>query len=173
MSPAEIKTSNNSNDNNTKITVAIDNTYEDERQPLLSTTLPNNNDNSNHNVKAEVIGLLLMAICAFVFASMTLFVKLSGSSFPSFEIVLARSLIQTVLALLACFYMGINPLGNRSIRPWLVLRGVIGGLALALNFYAVTHLPLADATGIKSHFSALEFKKLKKTRVWIESVYIA
>ena len=167
MSPAEIKPSNNSNGQNNKISVTIDNTYEDERQPLLSTTLPNNNNNNNnnnssiHNVKSEAIGLLLMAICAFAFASMTLFVKLSGSSFPSFEIVLARSLIQTVLALLACFYMGINPLGNCSIRPWLVFRGVIGGLALSLNFYAVTHLPLADATGMKSAFFRIRTQKVK------------
>ncbi|KAI7852845.1 hypothetical protein BDC45DRAFT_484829 [Circinella umbellata] len=147
MSPADIIPSNNSNDKS-KSTVTIDNNYENERQPLLPTTSINNNGINNRNVQSEVIGLLLMAICAFAFASMTLFVKLSGSSFPSFEIVFARSLIQTVLGLLACFYMGINPLGNRPIRPWLVFRGVIGGLALALNFYAVTHLPLADATVI-------------------------
>ncbi|KAI9488932.1 hypothetical protein BDB00DRAFT_845766 [Zychaea mexicana] len=122
----------------------------DERSPLLPTTASSRptSTTTNRDAKSEVIGLTLMALCALAFSSMTLFVKLSGASFPSFEIVLFRSVVQTALGLAGCAYIGINPFGNRRIRPWLVFRGVIGGLALAVNFYSVTHLPLADATVI-------------------------
>ncbi|KAI9278207.1 hypothetical protein BDA99DRAFT_491456 [Phascolomyces articulosus] len=147
------------NNNDRKAYVAIGkheeigSSSDNERRPLLlstsrpSTTL-NNNNNSNRNVPSEMMGLFLMALCALAFASMTLFVKLSGASFPLFEIVFARSLIQTVLGLVSCLFAGIHPFGNRPVRPWLVFRGVIGGFALALNFFSVIHLSLVDTTAI-------------------------
>jgi drug/metabolite transporter (DMT)-like permease len=88
-----------------------------------------------------------MALSALGFSSMSLFVKLSGASFPSFEIVFARSVIQLVLGLFGCYFLGVHPLGDPKVRPWLVFRGLVGSLGLALFFYSITQLPLADATG--------------------------
>ncbi|KAI8141582.1 hypothetical protein BJV82DRAFT_670493 [Fennellomyces sp. T-0311] len=130
--------------------VAIDNGTQDERQPLLTSSsneLPQNND-TVRNSKSEAIGLMLMALCALAFSSMSIFVKLSGASFPSFEIVFFRSVVQTVLGLAGTWWLGINPLGKRHIRPWLMVRGIVGGIALSSTFYSVTHMPLADATVI-------------------------
>ena len=127
--------------------VVIDSPSDDETRPLLTIT-PNGQPPSHRDAKLEAIGLLLMVLCALAFSSMTVFVKLSGAMFPSFEIVFARSIVQTALGLAGCWWLNINPLGDRRVRPWLLFRGVIGGIALGANFYAVTRLPLADATGL-------------------------
>lgn len=79
---------------------------------------------------------------------MSLFVKLSGTSFPSFEIVFARSVVQTVFSLLGCAILKVNPLGQPGVRRWLLFRGLAGTLGLCLFFYSITQLPLADATGM-------------------------
>ncbi|KAI9288043.1 hypothetical protein BC943DRAFT_317668 [Umbelopsis sp. AD052] len=96
--------------------------------------------------KKEIIGLLLMTLSALGFSVMSLCVKLGGSVFPSFEMVFARSLVQLVLGLAGCAILKVNPLGDKKVRGWLVLRGLAGSLGLALFFYCLTVLPLADAT---------------------------
>ncbi|CAO3667705.1 unnamed protein product [Rhizopus stolonifer] len=77
---------------------------------------------------------------------MSLFVKLSGSRFPSFEIVLSQSVIQTLFGLISCALLKINPLGKREVRSWLCLRGLAGTIGLSLFYFSITRLPLADAT---------------------------
>ncbi|KAI8579063.1 hypothetical protein K450DRAFT_243681 [Umbelopsis ramanniana AG] len=96
--------------------------------------------------RKEIIGLLLMTLSALGFSVMSLCVKLGGSVFPSFEMVFARSLVQLVLGLVGCFILKVNPLGDKKVRGWLVLRGLAGSVGLALFFYCLTALPLADAT---------------------------
>ncbi|KAI8139328.1 hypothetical protein BJV82DRAFT_628007 [Fennellomyces sp. T-0311] len=130
--------------------VVISNTADNERSPLLATSSSGSTlDNAIvRDPKSEAIGLTLMAMCALAFSSTNIFVKLSGASFPAFEIVLARSAIQAIFGLVGTCWLGINPLGHRSVRPWLLFRGVIGGIALVANFFSITHLPLADATVI-------------------------
>ncbi|KAI7898937.1 uncharacterized protein BX663DRAFT_229158 [Cokeromyces recurvatus] len=87
-----------------------------------------------------------MTLSALGFSTMSLFVKLSGTNFPSFEIVFARSIVQTILGLMGCVIYKVNPLGKRGVRRWLLLRGLAGTLGLCLFFYSITQLPLADAT---------------------------
>ena len=89
-----------------------------------------------------------MAVSAFFFSLMAALAKVAGRAVPLFEIVFARSLVVAVLSggkLLA---------DGRSFRGrepgMLVLRGTLGFLALTCFYYAVVHLPLADATVI--HF---------------------
>ncbi|KAI8065312.1 hypothetical protein BC940DRAFT_259332 [Gongronella butleri] len=96
--------------------------------------------------KKEFVGLVIMAVSALAFSTMSLMVSITGRAFPSFEIVVARSIIQAVLGLVGCAWLGINPLGARKVRYWLVLRGSAGAVGLALFFYSLTKLPLADAT---------------------------
>lgn len=123
--------------------VLVDNN--NETTPLISNQQRNHN---NHNKKREMTGLLYMTLSALGFSTMSLFVKLSGSRFPSFEIVLSRSVIQTLFGLFSCALLKINPLGKREVRSWLCLRGLAGTIGLSLFYFSITQLPLADATGI-------------------------
>jgi drug/metabolite transporter (DMT)-like permease len=85
-----------------------------------------------------------MLLSALAFSLMTLFVKLAGARLPTQEIVLARALLTLLFTLAALQRAGVAPLGSK--RPLLWLRGVTGSLALLCVYYAVTHLPLAEAT---------------------------
>ncbi|ORX43074.1 hypothetical protein DM01DRAFT_1350092 [Hesseltinella vesiculosa] len=118
----------------------------DERTPLLAPPVTTN-DTTQQEKKKELFGLLIMTLSALGFSVMSLLVSITGKSFPSFEIVFARSIVQAVLGLAGCAWLKINPLGNPKIRPWLAFRGLAGAVGLALFFYSLTHLPLADATG--------------------------
>ena len=92
-------------------------------------------------------GLRYMATGAFFFSVMSLLVKLAGQRLPSQEIVLARSVIMAVLSYAALQRRGIPVLGER--RGLLVVRGLLGFGALSCFYYAIVHLPLADATVIQ------------------------
>jgi drug/metabolite transporter (DMT)-like permease len=92
-------------------------------------------------------GLRYMAAGAFFFSIMSLLVKLAGQLIPSQEIVLARSVIMSVLSFAALRRRRIPLLGER--RRLLVLRGLLGFAALSCFYYAIVHLPLADATVIQ------------------------
>lgn len=124
--------------------VSIPNSSSNETTPLIA-----KQQQQQHNRKRELLGLLYMTLSALGFSTMSLFVKLSGSSFPSFEIVFARSIVQAVLGLLICIVLKIDPLGNKNIRGWLFLRGFAGTVGLSLFYFSITQLPLADATGIR------------------------
>ncbi|KAI8343571.1 hypothetical protein BC941DRAFT_367515 [Chlamydoabsidia padenii] len=120
-----------------------------EQTPLIPQPVGSDSIANRHSIrKREASGLFCMALSALGFSSQSLFVKLSGASFPSFEIVFARSIIQSTLGLIGCYWLGVHPLGDVKVRPWLVFRGLVGSLGLALFFYSITQLPLADATVI-------------------------
>lgn len=93
------------------------------------------------------VGLRYMAAGAFFFSLMSVLVKTAGRTLPTMEIVLARSVVVTVLS------GGTLLLGGRSLlgreRPILLLRGVLGFVALACFYYGVVVLPLADATVVQ------------------------
>jgi drug/metabolite transporter (DMT)-like permease len=89
-------------------------------------------------------GLRYMVVGAFFFSIMSLLVKLAGQGLPSQQIVLARSVIMAVLAYMSLRRLAIPALGTR--RRLLLLRGVLGFGALSCFYYALVHLPLADAT---------------------------
>jgi len=92
-------------------------------------------------------GPLSMVASALAFSLMAVAVKVAGERLPSQEIVLARAVVSLVLSYGLLRRAGVAPLGNH--RGLLVLRGVCGFLGLSCVFYAVTHLPLAEATVIQ------------------------
>ena len=92
-------------------------------------------------------GFLFMAESALCFAVMGALVKAAGERLPVGEIVLARGLVSLALSLATLWRAGVHPLGVRRGR--LFARGVIGASGLACVFYAVTRLPLAEATVIQ------------------------
>ncbi len=88
-----------------------------------------------------------MVLAAFQFSIMTLFVKLVGQRLPSQEIVLARSIVT-----LGYSYVLVRWAREAlwGYNKWLLItRGAAGFAALSCIYYAVTVLPLADATVIQ------------------------
>ncbi|WP_417349788.1 DMT family transporter [Ferrimonas sp.] len=82
---------------------------------------------------------------ALGFALMSACVKLaSARGIPVLEIVAARALVSVLLSYLDIRRKGLAPLGNN--KPLLLARGATGALALICVYYAVTTLPLAEAT---------------------------
>jgi drug/metabolite transporter (DMT)-like permease len=94
-------------------------------------------------------GVGAMLLAALLFSVMSALAKLAGQRLPTPQLVLARGLVTLVMSLWAIRRAGIEMRGVR--RGLLVLRGVFGFGGLFCYFYAVTHLPLADATVL--HFT--------------------
>lgn len=85
-----------------------------------------------------------MALGAFYFSLMTLFVKLVGQRLPNQEIVFVRGVMTLVFSWLLLRRAGVRPSGTR--QKTLLLRGLLGFGALTFLYYALVHLPLAEAT---------------------------
>jgi drug/metabolite transporter (DMT)-like permease len=94
-----------------------------------------------------------MVLSAFAFSWMTVFVKLSGRRLPWQEVVFARALVTLLLSYLAVRAAGVPPLGTH--KKLLVVRGFFGFMGLSSVFYAVTHLPLAEATVLQYMYPPL------------------
>ncbi|KAG9064162.1 hypothetical protein KI688_003350 [Linnemannia hyalina] len=128
-----------------------------ETSPLLqnqhgtsNATTPTSGTSASHQRHQETKGLLYMTLSALFFSFMSLLVSLTAKTLPSFEIVLFRGIIQTLLGVIACRYLGISPLGqpDNRIRFLLFCRGLAGSFGLGFFFYALSVMPLADATVI-------------------------
>lgn len=88
-----------------------------------------------------------MLLTAFFFSVMSLLVKEVGTRLPSQEVVFARALVSMMVAYV--LVRRARP-GNWGYRKGLlVVRGLAGFAALSCFFYALIHLPLADATVIQ------------------------
>lgn len=84
---------------------------------------------------------------ALAFSGMSALVKVAGDRLPSVEIVLVRGVVTLALSFWAVHRAGLSPWGND--RKGLLLRGLLGSAGLHCYFFAVTRLPLADATVIQ------------------------
>ncbi len=90
-------------------------------------------------------GILFLILSAFCFAFMNLFVRLSGD-LPSFQKCFFRNFV-------ALFFAVGVLLKNKQSFKWkkgnlkfLLLRAGLGTLGIIGNFYAIDHIPLADAS---------------------------
>ena len=88
-----------------------------------------------------------LVFASFFFSLMTLCVKNIDKRIPIYELVLFRSLISLMMTSLIINLKNINPWGNN--RPLLILRGVLGPLALVCIFYAIRNMPLSISTVIQ------------------------
>jgi len=94
------------------------------------------------------IGLRYMAEASLYFSIMSALVKVAGSrGVPWEQIVFARALFAMVLTFVWLRWRDIEPWGES--KGWLVARGLFGVGGLMCFYYAVTHLPLGDATVIQ------------------------
>lgn len=91
------------------------------------------------------LSMRFMLLSAFAFALMTACVKLVAThNIPVFEIIAARALVSLFISYLDIKRKKIAVWGNN--KKLLMARGVVGTLALICVYYAVTTLPLAEAT---------------------------
>lgn len=95
------------------------------------------------------LGLRYMAGAALAFSVMSLLVKVGGQHLPAQQMVAVRAVITLVLSTWAVRAAGVSPWGTRDKRGLLILRGVVGFLALSCFYHSIVHLPLADATVIQ------------------------
>jgi len=102
------------------------------------------------------VGLRYMVASAFSFSVMSLLVKVAGRGLPTMEIVLARAVVTLALSVWAVRRGGLSFMGRE--RGVLVLRGVLGFIALSAFYYAVIQLPLAEVTVI--HYTSPVFTAL-------------
>ncbi len=93
-------------------------------------------------------GVAYMVQAAFWFAVMAVVVKLCGRSLPAIQIVFARACFTFVIsgALLLRLPASTPRLGRR--RGTLLLRGALGSCGLLCFYFAVVHMPIAEATVI-------------------------
>ena len=102
--------------------------------------------NNNNILK----GILCIIIAGFGFALMSLFVKLSGY-LPSMQKGFFRNIIAVFISSIPLIkhWKVINIPRNNT--GWLVLisRSVFGTIGLVLNFYAISHISLADSSIIQ------------------------
>lgn len=92
-------------------------------------------------------GVLYMLMAALGFSVMSLLVKVASATFPTMELVFARS---TFMALLT--YAALRAEGTPAVgvdRTTLVLRGAVGATALSLFYFGIGKLPLGDAVTIQ------------------------
>ena len=103
--------------------------------------------NNNSNI---LKGIFCIIIAGFGFALMSLFVKLSGD-LPSMQKGFFRNIIAVFISSIPLIKhrKGINIPKNKT--GWLVLisRSVFGTIGLVLNFYAISHISLADSSIIQ------------------------
>lgn len=92
-------------------------------------------------------GAIDMILAAFFFSVMSLLVKLVGERLPSQEVVFVRAAVSLAVAYVLVRRARPGNWGHR--KGLLVWRGLMGFAALSCFFYALIHLPLADATVIQ------------------------
>jgi drug/metabolite transporter (DMT)-like permease len=93
------------------------------------------------------LGVRFMIGSALAFSVMSALVKHAGTRLASQELVFARSVVAIVISVALLRRAGVRTLGDRR---WLLLaRGAWGYAALSCGFYAMTKLPLAEATMIQ------------------------
>ena len=132
--------------------------------------------NNNNILK----GIFCIIIAGFGFALMSLFVKLSGD-LPSIQKGFFRNIIAVFISSIPLIkhWRVINIPRNNT--GWLVLisRSVFGTIGLVLNFYAISHISLADSSIIQklSPFIILIlsyiFFKEEMTRFQVFAIIIA
>lgn len=88
-------------------------------------------------------GIRYMLLGTFLFSIGSLLVKLSGERLPTMEILFVRGVVGIGFCWMIVRRAGIGMFGHR--RFLLAMRGIVGFIALFAEFYAIVHLPLADA----------------------------
>ena len=88
-----------------------------------------------------------LILASFFFSLMTVCVKKIDNRIPIYELVLFRSLLSLFITSLIINKKNLNPWGKN--KPLLILRGILGTIALVCIFYAIKNMPLNISTVIQ------------------------
>ncbi len=97
--------------------------------------------------KLKSLNKFNLVFASLFFSLMTMCVKIIDKRIPIYELVFFRSLLSLIITLSIINQKNINPWGNN--RPLLILRGILGTLALVCIFYAIRTMPLSISTVIQ------------------------
>jgi drug/metabolite transporter (DMT)-like permease len=98
-------------------------------------------------IPANGQGALWMLLGGFFFSCMGVGIKFLGEEMDSFQIAFLRALFGFIVILPFALRRGIPGLKTQVLRLH-IARGVVGILGMLSIFYAITHLPLADAVAL-------------------------
>lgn len=90
-------------------------------------------------------GILFIIISAFCFSLMNMFVKLSGDV-PSIQKSFFRNLVAVVVAAFTLYKNKVPFQWKKGNLGLLIVRSSFGTLGILCNFYALSHMNLADAS---------------------------
>ena len=97
----------------------------------------------------NVQGALWLLASAFLFTIMQTIAKYLGQRLDPFQVSLARAFFGLLAIVPFLMRAGFGDGGIKTkVLPLQLLRGVVGTLAMFCGFYAVTHMPLADAQSL-------------------------
>ena len=113
------------------------------------------------------IGIKFLLGSGLAFSLMSVCVKAIGGRIPISELVFVRALISLIITRLMLFKNNINPWGRQ--KTLLVVRGLIGTIALFCIFKALIILPIATATVIQ--YSYPTFTVICAYFILNESIY--
>ena len=99
------------------------------------------------NKKNRFINKIYLVFASLFFSIMTVCVKKIDSRIPIYEIVFFRSFISLLITSFIIKRKNIYPWGNNKLL--LILRGVLGTVALICIFYAIRNMPLSLSTVIQ------------------------
>ena len=88
-----------------------------------------------------------LIFASLFFSLMTVCVKKIDNRIPIYELVFFRSLLSLLITSLIINKRNINPWGEN--KPLLILRGLLGTIALICIFYAIRNMPLNISTVIQ------------------------
>ena len=91
-------------------------------------------------------GVKYILVATIFFSLMNIGVKYL-SHIPAHEVVFFRALVTLVIGYILVRRNGLNPWGNN--KRLLILRGLVGTIALTMYFYTVQNMPLASAVTIQ------------------------
>ncbi len=88
-----------------------------------------------------------LILASFFFSLMTVCVKKIDNRIPIYELVFFRSLLSLLITSVIINKKNLNPWGKN--KPLLILRGILGTIALVCIFYAIKNMPLNISTVIQ------------------------
>ena len=103
--------------------------------------------NEFFNQDTKSINKVNLVFASFFFSLMTLCVKKIDNKIPIYEIVFFRSLLSFFITSLIINKKKLNPWGKNKLL--LILRGILGTIALVCIFYAIKNMPLNISTVIQ------------------------
>ena len=102
---------------------------------------------SEFNIEKNLKGIKFLIGSGLAFSLMSVCVKAIGGRIPISELVFARATISIIITRFFLYKNKINPWGYQ--RRLLLIRGLLGTVALFCIFKALTILPIATATVIQ------------------------